>query len=269
MVVSVSGSASSGAGISEEDLSRVLEACDTALDLAEQHDVVRRGAGRREPGRGCFCCGGTSDALPTSLPPRPRRRLPQMLRFVESRMSAIAPNVSALVGSRVAAELVGQAGGLDALARIPSCNTQVIGQDKGSLQGFSSASALRHMGIVYNCDLVQKATPDLRRKAVRVVAGRLTLCARVDAHGGGTDVDGSLGKKYYGEIDAKVEKWIAPPPGKLRKALPKPDDKPRRRRGGRRCVGACRGRQDTPSSALGRVRAVTCVDPSPRTGPAR
>lgn len=182
-----------------------------------------------------------------------------MLRFVESRMSAIAPNVSALVGSRVAAELVGQAGGLDALARIPSCNTQVIGQDKGSLQGFSSASALRHMGLVYNCELVQKATPDLRRKAVRVVAGRLTLCARVDAHGGGADADGSLGKRYYEEIDAKVEKWIAPPPGKLRKALPKPDDKLRRRRGGRRCE-AHEGGSDG-------CDACVCTDTSPRPLP--
>jgi hypothetical protein len=40
-------------------------------------------------------------------------------------MQGIAPNLSAAVGSEVAARLMGVAGGLLALSRMPACNVQV------------------------------------------------------------------------------------------------------------------------------------------------
>jgi hypothetical protein len=42
-------------------------------------------------------------------------------------MGSIAPNLSAAIGSEVAARLMGVAGGLLALSRIPACNIQVGG----------------------------------------------------------------------------------------------------------------------------------------------
>lgn len=41
-------------------------------------------------------------------------------------MSLIAPNLTELVGETVAAKLIGKAGGLQSLARMPSCNVYVI-----------------------------------------------------------------------------------------------------------------------------------------------
>ncbi len=49
----------------------------------------------------------------------------QIIRFVESRMGAIAPNMSTAIGSEVAARLMGVAGGLVSLSRMPACNVQV------------------------------------------------------------------------------------------------------------------------------------------------
>ena len=40
-------------------------------------------------------------------------------------MNKVAPNLSALVGTEIAAKLMGVAGGLLALSRMPSCNVQV------------------------------------------------------------------------------------------------------------------------------------------------
>ena len=73
---------------------------------------------------------------------------------------------------------------------------------------------------------------DLRRKAARVVAAKCSLAARVDAcH---ESVNGQVGQKLRDEIDIKLEKMQEPPPPKEMKALPRPDDAPRKRRGGRR-----------------------------------
>jgi U4/U6 small nuclear ribonucleoprotein PRP31 len=49
----------------------------------------------------------------------------QIIKFVESRMHQIAPNLSAAIGSEVAARLMGVAGGLMSLSKMPACNVQV------------------------------------------------------------------------------------------------------------------------------------------------
>lgn len=48
-----------------------------------------------------------------------------ILEYVESRMSFMAPNLSAIVGTRTAAKLMGVAGGLTGLSKMPSCNVHV------------------------------------------------------------------------------------------------------------------------------------------------
>ncbi len=53
----------------------------------------------------------------------------------------------------------------------------------------------------------------------------------------GTDVSsctGESGRRLRSEIERKIEKWQEPPPAKPEKPLAAPDDKPRKRRGGKR-----------------------------------
>jgi len=45
--------------------------------------------------------------------------------YVSSRMNVLAPNLSAIVGTTTAAKLLGVAGGLASLAKMPSCNVHV------------------------------------------------------------------------------------------------------------------------------------------------
>lgn len=49
----------------------------------------------------------------------------QILQYVESRMTFLAPNLSAVVGTRVATKILGVAGGLTGLSKIPACNVHV------------------------------------------------------------------------------------------------------------------------------------------------
>lgn len=96
----------------------------------------------------------------------------RILKFIESRMNVIAPNVSMLLGTEVAAELVGVVGGLEALSKIPACNVQVIGQRKKVLSGFSRAGSSQHEGIIFKSPLVQSAPSKLRHKTAKVLAGK-------------------------------------------------------------------------------------------------
>jgi len=55
--------------------------------------------------------------------------------------------------------LIGIAGGLTRLSKMPSCNLLILGSQKKILSGFSQVAMLPHTGYVYFCDLVQDTPP--------------------------------------------------------------------------------------------------------------
>lgn len=54
----------------------------------------------------------------------------QIFIYVSSRMNVLAPNLSAIVGTTTAAKLLGVAGGLGGIAKMPACNVHVSGQSQ-------------------------------------------------------------------------------------------------------------------------------------------
>lgn len=194
MVVSVTASTTQGTELSTEDLQTAYEACDTAIKLSENKKKI--------------------------------------FEYVESRMTFIAPNLSTIVGASIAAKLMGVAGGLTNLSKMPACNILLLGAQKRTLSGFSSTAILPHTGFIYNSEAVQKLPPDLRRKASRQVAAKTALAARVDSFH--ESVAGKVGEDLRSEIEGKFDKWQEPPPVKMVKPLPAPIDQPRKKRGGRR-----------------------------------
>ncbi|WVN86568.1 uncharacterized protein L203_101735 [Cryptococcus depauperatus CBS 7841] len=158
----------------------------------------------------------------------------QIFTYVESRMAAVAPNLSVIVGTGIAAKLLGLAGGLHAFSRQPSCNVMLFGAMKKSLatSHLSAASQQRHTGFIFQSQIVQLAQPEDRRRAQRAVAAKCALAARIDAGKGARD--GSYGRKQLAELQKKIEKMAEPPPNKMIKALPIPQETNRKKRGGKR-----------------------------------
>lgn len=70
----------------------------------------------------------------------------KIFMYVSSRMNVLAPNLSAIVGTTTAAKLLGVAGGLGPLAKMPSCNVHLLGAQKKVALGFSTATQRRHTG---------------------------------------------------------------------------------------------------------------------------
>lgn len=120
--------------ISQNEISRIFKACDMLISLNQNRNTV--------------------------------------LDFVESKLLFIAPNVSAIVGSDIAAKMIIAAGGLDELARMPSSNVQLIGQKKFNLSGFSTAEYRPHTGYIYESEIVESVPPELKMKACRLIAGK-------------------------------------------------------------------------------------------------
>ncbi|KAJ9596391.1 hypothetical protein L9F63_012599 [Diploptera punctata] len=194
MVVSVTASTTQGQLLTDQEKEDIYEACDMAVELNNFKQKI--------------------------------------YDYVESRMAFIAPNLSVIVGASTAAKIMGVAGGLTKLSKMPACNVLVLGAQKKTLSGFSQASMLPHTGFIYYSDIVQDTPPDLRRKAARLVANKCTLAARVDAcH----EISyGHVGQTFREEIEKKLDKLTEPPPVKFVKPLPKPIDAGRKKRGGKR-----------------------------------
>lgn len=194
MIVSVSASTTQGVNLNENDLKLINEACEIAIELTEIKNKI--------------------------------------FEYVESRMTFIAPNLSIIVGASTAAKIMGIAGGLTNLSKMPACNILLLGQQKKSLAGFSTVQIVPHTGYIYYSDVVQKVPADIRRKVARILAGKCTLAARIDSFH--QSRDGSCGTELRGEVNMRIEKLQEPPPVKQIKPLAPPIEQARKKRGGRR-----------------------------------
>ncbi|KAL8696175.1 MAG: hypothetical protein Q9201_007789 [Fulgogasparrea decipioides] len=153
--------------------------------------------------------------------------------YVQSRMNLFAPNLTALIGSLTAAQLLNFAGGITGLAKTPSCNIPPLGSKNNKAQtGFATNVGVRHQGFLYHSPIISGIPPELKKQAMRIVSAKLVLAARVDrTH---TSPDGSTGEDLKQACLERLDKLTEPPPNKGPRALPAPDDKPSRKRGGRR-----------------------------------
>ena len=194
MVVTVEATTTRGRDLTDVELQRVMRACEMTLSL----DRAK----------------GTLTA------------------YVESRMNVFAPNLTALIGSLTAAQLLNFAGGLKGLAEKPACNLPPLGSKKQSGLGFASNIGVRQQGFLYHSEIIRGVPNDLKRQAMRIVAAKVVLAARVDrVH---SSPNGLEGQGLRAACEDRLDKLKEPPPNKGARALPAPDDKPSRKRGGRR-----------------------------------
>ena len=194
MVVTVEATTSRGREMTEAELQRVLRACEMTLSLDKAKKILTD--------------------------------------YVQSRMNLFAPNLTALIGSLTAAQLLNFAGGLTGLAKTPACNLPPLGSKKQSQSGLATNVGIRHQGFLYHSEIIRKIPTDLKIQAMRIVSAKVVLAARVDRVHSSTD--GSTGEQLRLDCLDRLEKLTEPPPNKGTRALPAPDDKPARKRGGRR-----------------------------------
>ncbi|KAK6539738.1 U4/U6-U5 snRNP complex subunit prp31 [Orbilia ellipsospora] len=198
MVVTVEATTSKGRPLTEKELATVIPACEMTMALDKAKHTI--------------------------------------INYVSSRMTLFAPNTSAIIGSTTAAQMIGFAGGLSGLAKMPACNISALGSKRRTAVTLATNVGIRQQGFLYNSPIIRQIPNDLKIKAMRIVSSKIVLAVRVDFSHERTD--GSMGETLKQDILERLEKLTEPPPNKGPKALPAPDDKPARKRGGRRVRNA-------------------------------
>lgn len=192
MVVTVEATSTKGRALSESELTTVMRACRTALSLDQAKKTLTD--------------------------------------YVQSRMNVFAPNLTALIGSLTAAQLINYAGGITGLAKTPACNIAPLGSKKQSGTGFATNVGVRQQGFLYHSPVIQEIPNEYKKQAMRIVSAKIVLAARIDrVH---DSPDGLEGENLRTQCEERLEKLQEAPGNQGTRALPAPDDKPARKRGG-------------------------------------
>merc|ERR1719171_2220793 len=111
----------------------------------------------------------------------------QLYDYLKSRMAAIAPNLTVLVGELVGARLISHAGSLINLAKQPASTVQILGAEKALFRALKTKHDTPKYGLIFHASLVGQAQPKHKGKISRVLAAKCALSIRVDALGEGDD----------------------------------------------------------------------------------
>ena len=161
-----------------------------------------------------------------------------LLNFISNNMKYLAPNLTLLLGAEIAAKLVTEAGGLNELARTPSGNILNMGRHELNLEGFSTMNRFNN-GYLTELKEYKDSVDSMKIKVLRRYSNKTALAARKDAF---LNINKNRNNEKYGDemkklIAEKVEKIKNDIQPILKKPLPRPDDKPSRKRGGKRVRG--------------------------------
>lgn len=105
----------------------------------------------------------------------------QLSGYLSSRMNAIAPNLTALVGELVGARLIAHAGSLTNLSKSPASTIQILGAEKALFRALKTKHDTPKYGLIYHASLIGQASGRNKGKMARVLAAKASLGIRVDS----------------------------------------------------------------------------------------
>ncbi|KAI8962073.1 nucleolar protein Nop5 [Daldinia sp. FL1419] len=105
----------------------------------------------------------------------------QLSQYLTSRMKAIAPNLTELLGELVGARLIAHTGSLLKLAKSPGSTIQILGAEKALFRALKTKHDTPKYGLIYHSSLVGQASGKNKGKIARTLSAKAALCLRVDA----------------------------------------------------------------------------------------
>ncbi len=127
----------------------------------------------------------------------------EMTAYIETAARRFAPNTAAIAGSALALRLLVLAGGLDKLAKMPSSTVQLLGAEKSLFRHLKGEGRSPKHGILFSHEYVQKAPRELKGKAARIVAAKISLAARIDYFS-----KEDRGKQLRADLDKKIKEVL-------------------------------------------------------------
>ncbi len=137
----------------------------------------------------------------------------QLEEYIEKALHDLAPNLLAVAGPVLAAELLLHAGSLEKLGKMPASTIQLLGAENALFLHLKKQGNCPRHGIIVKHPLLAAAKSEYHGKVARKLAGILSIAARLDRF---------HGDPYKGfELREKLDKDVAVLVAKPRKIKPK------------------------------------------------
>ncbi|VVC37122.1 NOSIC,Nop domain,NOP5, N-terminal [Cinara cedri] len=124
--------------------------------------------------------------------------------YLKSRMMAVAPNVTVLVGDLVGARMLAQGGSLVNVAKMPASTIQLCGAEKALFRALKKKHDTPKYGLIYHSSLVGRATAKVKGRMSRMLAAKVALAARFDAFGESETINMDLGTNHLATLEYKL-----------------------------------------------------------------
>lgn len=122
--------------------------------------------------------------------------------YLKTRMMAMAPNLTILVGETVGARLIAHAGSLINLAKHPSSTVQILGAEKALFRALKTKKDTPKYGLIFHAPLIGQASLKNKGKMSRSLAAKASLATRVDAFG--EEATFELGAAHKVKLEARL-----------------------------------------------------------------
>ncbi|EAS02123.1 nucleolar protein 5a (macronuclear) [Tetrahymena thermophila SB210] len=100
--------------------------------------------------------------------------------YLKSKMDAVAPNLTSLIGEGVGAKLISHAGGLSNLVKYPASTVQILGAEKALFQALKKKANTPKYGLLFHSTFIGKADGKNKGKVSRYLANKCSMAARLD-----------------------------------------------------------------------------------------
>lgn len=104
--------------------------------------------------------------------------------YLQTKMSQVAPNLSALIGEQVGARLISHAGSLTNLAKCPASTVQILGAEKALFRALKTRGKTPKYGLIFHSTFIGRASQKNKGRISRYLANKCSIAARLDCFSG-------------------------------------------------------------------------------------
>ncbi|KAI5962950.1 NOP58 [Candida pseudojiufengensis] len=128
----------------------------------------------------------------------------QLSNYLSSRMRAIAPNLTVMVGELVGARFIAHAGSLLSLAKAPASTIQILGAEKALFRALKTKHDTPKYGIIYHASIVGQATGKNKGRIARVLAAKAAISVRYDCFDEERDDSDDFGLENRAKVEGRL-----------------------------------------------------------------
>ena len=124
--------------------------------------------------------------------------------YLKTRMNAVAPNLTSLIGEMVGSKLIAHSGSLINLAKYPASTIQILGAEKALFRALKTKGKTPKYGLIFNSTFIGRAGQKNKGRISRFLANKCAVAARIDCFSEGTPSD-KFGEALRNQIEDRLK----------------------------------------------------------------